>query len=417
MILLGLCTACTAPATESVASGAALTYQIVYTVVAHPADGTLDVTMRVRQPRGLLRELRFPASSRIVSSSADGDLQIDATEIVWRPPVTGGSLRWTVVAANRRNGNGYDAWLGEDWAILRAEDIIPRASTRTLVGATSQTTMQFDLPDGWSVVTAYAGNNGKFAIDKQDRRFDQPNGWIALGHLGTRRETIAGVHVAITGPTGQAIRRMDTLALLNWTLPELARVLQKLPPRLTVVSAGDPMWRGGLSAPQSLYVHAERPLISENATSTLLHEVMHSTLRITTKPGYDWIVEGLAEYYSLELLRRSGSISQSRHSIAMREQARWSKSAKKLCQPASSGAVTALAVVVFAALDAEIRETTENAASLDDLLRQLQFSPQPADLQSLTQIAEQLSNAKSNALHIDNLPGCRNISPSSQEKH
>jgi len=73
-----------------------------------------------------------------------------------------------------------------------------------------------------------------------------------MGKLGVRRERVAGVRVAIAGPEDQQIRRLDMLALLNWTLPELARIVPELPPRLTVVSAGEPMWRGGLSGPQSI---------------------------------------------------------------------------------------------------------------------------------------------------------------------
>ena len=39
----------------------------------------------------------------------------------------------------------------------------------------------------------------------------------------------------------------------------------------------------------------------------LLHEVMHAMLGIHATSGDDWIVEGLAEFYSLELLRLSGT--------------------------------------------------------------------------------------------------------------
>ena len=60
------------------------------------------------------------------------------------------------------------------------------------------------------------------------------------------------------GPQGHGVRRQDILAMLRWTLPKLRRILGQLPERLTVVSAGDPMWRGGLSAPRSLFLHAER---------------------------------------------------------------------------------------------------------------------------------------------------------------
>ncbi len=401
--------ACSAPATESLSAGDPLAYSIVYSVTPNPALGTIDVTMQVDQGRDLLREVRFRGGPRISDIRASGDIRTDAGETRWRPPASGGTLRWTVAVVHRRNGGGHDAWLGDAWGLLRAEDIVPRAATRTLRGAHSETTLRFHLPDDWTVITAYSGANNEFQIKKRQRRFDQPDGWIAMGHLGVRRETIAGVRVAVAGPVGHALRRMDILALLSWTLPELSRLLPELPSRLTIVSAGDPMWRGGLSAPQSLYIHAERPLISENATSTLLHEVMHTTLRIKTKAGYDWIIEGLAEYYSLELLRRSGTISQKRYATALGDQIEWAKSANNLCQQSSTGAATALAVTVMAALDEEIRSKTNGAASLDDLLRELQQHEQPVDLLTMTRIATELINNKSDVLAIKDLPGCRTI--------
>jgi hypothetical protein len=408
------CAACNVPATESVADGKTLSYQVGYTVTPRPTEGVLEVAMRVAQPRSLLRELRFPADTRISDQKGDGELLTDDGETGWRPPAIGGTLRWTVSIANRRNSSGYDAWLDDSWGVMRAEDLIPRAATRTVRGSVSETTLRFNLPKGWSAVTAYAEVDGKFSIDKAGRRFDQPDGWIVMGHLGIRYETIAGIRVSVAGPVGHSVRRMDTLALLSWTLPELLRVIPDVPRRLTIVSAGDPMWRGGLSAPQSLYIHAGRPLISENATSTLLHEVMHSTLRLTGKEGYDWIVEGLAEYYSLELLRRSGSISQGRFDIAIANQLRWSKSADRLCQRSSSGAATAMAVGIFAALDAEIRHLTDGASSLDDVLQQLHRYQQPVDLQFLRQISFQLTNTPSAILAIEKLPGCRSAVPGNQ---
>ena len=242
-----------------------------------------------------------------------------------------------------------DMMPGLEWSggLFRAEDVIPRGATRTLKNARSETWLTLRLPKGWSAVTQYFSANGQTRIENPERRFDQPSGWMVMGDLGVRRETIAGIRVAVAGPTGNSVRRMDTLALLNWTLPELGRLLPDLPARLTIVRAGGPMWRGGLSAPQSLFLHADRPLISENATSTLLHEVMHMSLSLDAEIGYDWIVEGLAEYYSLQLLQRSGTISDSRYDHAKADIADWAKSASSLCQPTSTGATTAFAVGVL----------------------------------------------------------------------
>jgi hypothetical protein len=96
---------------------------------------------------------------------------------------------------------------------------------------------------------------------------------------------------------------------------------------------------------------ANRPLISENGTSPLLHELVHVALRIYAAPPDDWIVEGLAEFYALEIMNRSGTIAKNRYAIAHRALADWGRDVASLRQPRSSGPVTAKAVGVFRALD------------------------------------------------------------------
>ncbi len=408
-------TACSAPASNgSVPPADPLTYRLTYDLRPAPDSGLVDVTLTLVQARDLLREMRFAKNPRVSHIEGDGELDVRGAAAVWRPPPGGGTLRWRVSVQHRRNGDGYDAWLGPDWGLFRAEDVIPRAATRTLKGAESETWLRMSLPGGWSAVTQYFDQDGGFRVDNPDRRFDQPNGWVVIGNLGVRRESIAATRVAVAGPVGQSIRRMDILALLNWTLPELARLLPELPQRLTIVSAGEPMWRGGLSAPQSLYMHSERPLISENATSTLLHEVLHISLNVTAKRGVDWIVEGLAEFYSLELLHRSGTITDLRYRQARSDLADWSRDATTLCRPISAGATTALAVTVFVALDEEIKAATENRADLDDLTRALWRYDGNIGLHELRTQAEAIAGRKLDTLHIDNLPGCRTISADPQ---
>lgn len=387
-----------------------LRYRVEYLVRLEPVDGEATVTMRVSQSRALLREISMQTGPRLTNLEADGSLDVADGRARWLVPERGGTLSWTVQVPHRRNGDGYDAWLGVDFGLFRAEDIIPRAATRTLKGAQSQTWLRFDLPGKWSVVTQYFDDNGRIGIDNPERRFDQPNGWIVAGDLGVRRERIAGVRVAVAGPANHDVRRMDTLAMLNWTLPELDRLLHELPRRLTIVSAGDPMWRGGLSAPQSLYVHADRPLISENATSTLLHELMHIALGISARTGHDWIVEGLAEYYSLQLLRRSGTISAARYDAALAQLATWADEADTLCKRASTGATTALAVGVFRRLDKAIADETDGKRSLDDVVRVLADAGGRVDLAMLRDVTQQVTGTKPDTLHSSRLPGCRNMS-------
>ncbi|MBT8090209.1 MAG: hypothetical protein KJO01_08375 [Gammaproteobacteria bacterium] len=399
--------ACDVESSESAAAPAARDYGAHYSVKVIPEQSSVEVVLEIRQPRHLLRELSFTFLRDTLSNySGDGELQVSHGTLRWLPPAKGGKLRWRVHVAHRRAGDGYDAWLGPAWGIFRAEDIIPRAKTRALKGSTSNTTLSLDLPNGWSSVTEYSSISEPIKIVRPDRRFDQPTGWIAVGDIGVRREKIAGVRVAVAGPQGHAVRRMDMLALLNWTLPELIALLPQPLPRLTIVSAGKPMWRGGLSAPASLYVHADRPLISENGTSPLMHEVVHTALSIRSEDDADWITEGLAEYYGLELLKRGGAISARRHRIALAEQAKWATEADSLCGTRSTGATTALAVGVFDALNQEIHDKTGGAGDLDELLRQLLLNKAPIGVSRLQALAADIIGAPSDVLHIDKLPGC-----------
>jgi len=405
-------TACGLETSESADTVADRSYEAHYRVRIDPAEAVADVTLNIRQSGHLLRELNFPSVSSAISGfGGDGEITRNGDTLQWLLPAEGGELRWQVRVAHPRGKNTFDAWLGPDWGMFRAEDVIPRARTRSLKGATSNTSLTFDLPRGWSVVTEYSGVSDPIVINRPERRFDQPTGWIVVGDIGVRRETIAGVQVAVAGPQGHAVRRMDMLALLNWTLPELVALLPEPPERLTIVSAGEPMWRGGLSAPASLFIHADRPLISENATSTLVHEAFHAALSLQSVAGADWIVEGLAEYYSLELLKRGGAITSRRYDTAITDQADWASQSNSLCGEASTGATTALAVTVFRQLDQEIRDKTASASDLDTLLGHLLALGAPVDVDMLSDRAAEIIGEPSDALHSDNLPGCTRMTP------
>lgn len=415
--LLGLflMAACGVETSESADTQVGREYDANYLLKVQPQDASIEVSLNIRQPRHLLREIRFNApADRFVAFDADGALTVDDDAVTWAVPEQGGTLTWRARIEHMRGKDSFDAWLGPDWGIFRAEDAIPRARTRALKGATSNTSFRFDLPTGWSAVSEYSGTRDPVRVERADRSFDQPTGWMVVGDIGVRRETIAGIRVAVAGPQGQAIRRLDMLALLNWVLPELTELLPDPPNRMTIVSAGEPMWRGGLSAPASLFIHADRPMISENATSPLMHEVLHVALPLRADEASDWIVEGLAEYYGLELLRRGNAISVKRHRIAVAEQADWATKAVRLCGKTSTGSTTALAVTTLHALNQEILDETSGDNNLDDLLRLLISEGPMTDLQKLTDAAARIIGKPSDVLHSDNLPGCPTMAPGEQ---
>ena len=397
------------PTSESAETdrGSNRSYQLEYIVTPDAAAGGAWVEMKLSQSSHLLREVNMRAPAEKISApGGDGEISLADERLIWIPPPGGGSLRWFALIDHHRDGGSFDAHITADWAIFRAEDVIPQAATRALRDATSETTLSFNLPAGWSSQTEYFGRNHSYRISNPKRRFDRPAGWIILGDIGVRYDRIAGLRVNVAAPTNQGMRRNDILALLNWTLPEVLRIVPDFPKRLTIVGAGDPMWRGGLSGPQSLFIHADRPLISENGTSTLLHEIMHIALGSSAEEGMDWIIEGLAEYYSLTILHRSGTISDRRFAAAIRKQAQWGSSVIRLCGSTSSGAITARAVTILSDLDREIRSMSNGRKSLDDVMAALAASEDAISLGDLAAIVRQFAGADADALKASNLPGC-----------
>ena len=351
-----------------------LDYDVDYTVQFLPEAGEAAVTIRITPGEGTASRLRLHMpEARYTQVRGDGGISRQGDTVTWLPQRDKASrLRFRYRIDNERRGGGYDARMTDDWVIVRGDDLIPRAAVSATKGADSRTRLRFILPKGWgNVDTPYLrANNGKsFVIVNPDRNFDRPTGWIIAGAVGTRREVIEGTEISVAGPKGDVIRRNDMLAFFNALVPEFGRAFGELPPKLLIVSAGDPMWRGGLSGPRSLYLHADRPLISENGTSTLVHELSHVFTRLRGADGDDWITEAVAEYYSIELMRRAGLLSQGRADKAQDWMAGHGKDVSSLTSDRSHGPRTARGVKLLRELDAEIRKATRNKRSLDDLVR------------------------------------------------
>ena len=260
-------------------------------------------------------------------------------------------------------------------------------------------------------MTPYLAVDGKFPVDDTDRQFDKPSGWMVMGPLGVRWDDVGGTRIVVAGPQGNSIRRMDIVTFLNWTLPEVQRLVPEPAKRVTIVSAGEPMWRGGLAARNSLYIHADRPIVSENGTSTILHEVLHVAFGIRSRPGADWIVEGLAEYYTVEILNRSGGLSAERTQRSFASLAEWAKDVDVLCEDPSTGPQTAYAVTLFAALDIEIRSASGNLKNLDDVLEILLASRERVSATALVEAATTVLGKSPETLRKASLPGCEFETP------
>ncbi|WP_027328192.1 hypothetical protein [Marinimicrobium agarilyticum] len=349
------------------------TYPIHYHVTLNPAENRAEVVIETDHG-GRLKKLDFDIDSgRYSDFEANGELTVNDERAVWVPPENNARLSYHVSITHERDPGEYDARITEDWAIFRGDDIVPAATVRTQSGARADATLTFTLPEHWtSVRTGWEKlAERRFGIDNPERRFDRPTGWMIAGVLGTRLEQLGNTRLVVSAPVDSSLRRMDAIAITTNVWPEMEKAFGDTPPYILVAGHGDPMWRGALSGPNSLFLHGDRPIVSENGTSTLIHELVHVITRIDGDNHSDWIAEGLAEFYAVELMHRAGAFTDERRDLIMEDLADWGEDVKTLRHAHSSGEITARAVVLFDQLDREIREETDGAYSLDDITREL----------------------------------------------
>lgn len=354
-----------------------LEYEVSYQIALDPSRQGAQVTISIDN-HGLLERLSFSNKEKIYSRiKANGKLVIKDDKVSWQLPKENAQITFFAKITHEKKPGEYDAIMNNDWAVFRGDDLVPAMHTLEVDGAYSRSTLIFNMPEGWkSVETGWPRLDGNsFAVDNPERRFDRPTGWMVAGKIGSRRATLRKTQIAVVAPQGLGYKRMEVLTFLSFAWRQLNSAFEKTPQKLLVVGAGDPMWRGGLSASNSLFLHSDRPLVSENGTSPLLHELTHMVTRITGEKtetsNDDWIAEGVAEYYSFELLYRAKGITKARRTKILKTLNTWGKDVKHLRQSDSTGPVTARAVVLLNELDQEIRQRSQQKYTLDDVVRSL----------------------------------------------
>ncbi len=379
-------------------------YKLHYQVTFEPDREGASVLLTISKGE-LLKRIEFSNKENIYSDiRATGKLTLKDKRVTWELPQGKARLSYFVKLTNERSPGKYDARVTKDWALFRGDNLIPAVRTYETSGAYAVATLEFILPDSWdSVDTGWPRKKGNtFIIDNPERLFDRPIGWMIAGKIGSRRANVAKTAIAVSGPKGENFRRMDALVFLNFVWPEVANAFKKTPEKLLIVGAGDPMWRGGLSASNSLFLHSDRPLVSENGTSPLLHELTHMVTRIsgvvTDTTNDDWIAEGLAEFYSFELLYRANGMTKARRSRIINGLAKWGSDIEHLRKTKSTGPVTARAVVLLDELNTEIKNRSKKKYDLDDVVREL-MKKRKVSLDDLRQATEQLIGPDIDALN------------------
>ncbi|GMG86959.1 hypothetical protein [Biformimicrobium ophioploci] len=347
-------------------------YDILYEAQLEAGNEVARVSITLKGAKLPSRLTLHVDPERHKNVTSSGGVKINNDEVIWEPNPGTSTLTYDFVIDEIKASGRYDSRITNKWAIFRSDKLVPPISARAARSLQSRATLAMKLPGEWSVLAPYSKNKrGDFELKDPGRRFIRPKGWMIAGEIGSRQDVIDGTSTVIAAPLGKGVRRQDTLAFLSWTLPDLKKVFPEFPQELLIVMARDPMWRGGLSGTRSLFMHADRPLISGNRTSSILHELIHVGTGIRGDKESDWIVEGIAEYYSLQTLRRSGGISERRFQQALENLAKWGTESPNLLVKSSSGPVTARATVVLHEIDQTIQKSSNGNRSLDDVVTAL----------------------------------------------
>lgn len=357
------------------AAASPATYGVEYTVRISRRDPgraqvrwTLAGIDEIRAFRLVFRD------DRTTDVSGSGRLAWRDRTLQWTPGGPYARLRYTVrIDRPRPPGRQFDSHAAPDWIATRAVHLFPEINVDFRPGAErvrSQARLVFRLPPGWRSATALTPlEPDVWRVEEPGKRFDRPRGWFLLGRISCPQRTIAGSDVTVGLAPGSALDAARLFALYARTMPLLAMVLGPPPPRLLVVSAPDPMWRGGLSGEDSFFVNGRIPLRSADRTSTYLHELVHVWQPFRVAPDARWVSEGLAEWYALVLQARIGRLSPPGLARGLAGFARSARFGVDLTRSHEARVLNNTAPMVMQALDEQIRAASGGRRSLDDAVR------------------------------------------------
>ena len=374
-------------------------YTVRFGAELHSGSSIAHVRIRLTHQAQWVRWMLLRTDGRYQNMRASGELEQRDGGWWWQPPESQAWLSYDIDLQSKRANGRYDGYRGDHWMLFRLDDLVPQIRIDMEDGTRSYSTLELSLPDGWSSALPYPRySSGRFKLDNPDTLFDRPSGWMIAGrNLGVRREHIAGTAFTIASPTGEGFRRMDVLSFLHRNMPTMRALLPDFPDRVLIVGANDPMWRGALSGPDSLFLHSDRPLVSEDGTSTLIHELIHVGMQARGEPDADWLVEGIAEFYALTLLERSGDLPAERVDRAFKSMAEHADYREPLTAGRAHGRITQAAVTELHRIDREIRQASAGRYSLDDVVRQLADDRQPISNERFETLTERFKTTATTA--------------------
>ena len=129
---------------------------ILYTVWIKPEENAAVVKIRLDKNPQWVRWLKLSIDPKRHSKfRGSGEVLVQGDTVEWRPPAEDIWLQYRVKLNSKRSNGRYDGYITPEWALFRADDLVPPIRSRLENTVQYRAKMQFNLPEGWSVTTRY----------------------------------------------------------------------------------------------------------------------------------------------------------------------------------------------------------------------------------------------------------------------
>lgn len=342
-------------------------------VVSREDPDTVRVVAEYRIGRDIERvESRLPEESTVVETNGFRVADDGVPTVAWNGETAEASVEF-LMPAERRNDRmqGTDFAATDDWALVR---VPPMATTAQSSGEDSPQLVRTNEIDGPGVVGTRIAYLGPY------------DAYTARGeHEGIRLVVPSAAEMAES--PGDVLRALSrTSALFDVGAPG----------DVTVFVAPDPIRDGGLAYRHDAWVSDDQPLAT--ADSMWLHEYVHTRQSYRSTAETRWLIEAEAVYYATLFAWKLGLIEfdnvrerlEAGHEhpdVVLADESTWAGTTADY----ERGALT------VAALDAELRRTSDGAVTYQDVLRGTNARSGPVDHATYRSVVQDASSRRFDA--------------------